>query len=395
MNRVNNKKRVLMALLAVVLSAAALLCGCESSRHYASVEKQALKYYQKKYGVKGVEIVDVNAAGDYGLFGYIGVKNRAYEMSDGFSVFWDDSEQVFADNAQAQAIRADFEREILQPLVGSFSYPYKTLPASLGRTGYESFDECVFTAYYDGDIRAFLREEKPAMDDFRIALQTEDREGCEREIEAFYEALSEYVNGYSLAYVMTDGLDALSGDDWYPDTHAQNVLASAELRYGEKIKWYRKIYFEAFEGVYVASVKANFDLQEGDLVFEQVGTCADLQELLDEGFFSLPVEAEENKNGGYSVHDQVHESHVVLDDPDAPLYQAKLSQRVLDALDSRGCLSLYVLDSREDGLPLMMYYTGSSNPYSVFQVSKPGKDTAVFCELNPQYYYYFGTHTSH
>ena len=85
----------------------------------------------------------------------------------------------------------------------------------------------------------------------------------------------------------------------------------------------------------------------------------------------------------------------MLDDPDAPLYQAKLSQRVLDALDSRGCLSLYVLDSREDGLPLMMYYTGSSNPYSVFQVSKPGKDTAVFCELNPQYYYYFGTHTSH
>ena len=42
--------------------------------------------------------------GDYGLLVYIGVKNRAYEMSDGFSVFWDDSEQVFADNAQAQDV---------------------------------------------------------------------------------------------------------------------------------------------------------------------------------------------------------------------------------------------------------------------------------------------------
>ena len=46
----------------------------------------------------------------------------------------------------------------------------------------------------------------------------------------------------------------------------------------------------------------------------------------------MPVDAEENKNGGYTVHDQRHESHVVLDDPEAPLYRAKLSQRVLDEL---------------------------------------------------------------
>ena len=109
----------------------------------------------------------------------------------------------------------------------------------------------------------------------------------------------------------------------------------------------------------------------------------------------MPVDAEENKNGGYTVHDQRHEFHVVLDDPNAPLYRAKLSQRVLDELDSRNCLSLYVLDNREDGLPLMIYYTGSTSPYSVFRVSEPGGDRAVFCELNPQYYYYFGTHTSY
>ena len=155
-------------------------------------------------------------------------------------------------------------------------------------------------------------------------------------------------------------------------------MASASLRYDDQIRWYRKIYVEAFADIKIASFKANFDLQEGDVVFEQVGTCADLQKLIDEGYYGMPVDAEENKNGGYSVHDQRHESHVVLDE-----------------LDSRNCLSLYVLDNREDGLPLMIYYTGSTSPYSVFRVSEPGGDRAVFCELNPQYYYYFGTHTSY
>ena len=395
MERGNGKKRAFAALLAVTLAAAAVLCGCQNDAHYEDVEKKALQYYQDKYGKKDVEIVDSLKAGNNGLFGYLDVKDRAYEMSDGFSVYWDDSAQTFADNAQAEAILADFDKEILQPLLASLSVPYKALPASLGRTGYESYDECVFTAYYGGEIRAYLQEEKPRIDGLRLALQSEDRDGCEREIEAFYEALDGYVTGFGSAYILSDGLDALSGKDWAPDTHAQNVTASAELRFGDEIRWYRKIYVEAFENVYVASVKANFDLEERDVVFEQAGTCADLQAMIDEGYYAMPVDAEENKNGGYMVHDQRHESHVVLDDPDAPLYRAKLSQRVLDALDSRDCLGLYVLDCREDGLPLMMYYTGSSSTYSVYRVSEPGADSAVYCELNPQYYYYFGTHVSY
>ena len=382
-------------LLALALAFSALLSGCMDRAHYDRVEKKALKYYQSKYGNKDVEIVDGYKAGNNGLFGYLGVKDRAYDMSDGSSVYWDDSLETFADNAQADQILADFEQEILQPLLAAFPLPYIATPAALNRTNYDSFDECVFTAYYDGDIRAFLAEEKPGLDGLQIALQTDDRETGERAVEAFYEALKPYVKGSNEVFLLTEGLDALSGDDWYPDTHAQNVLASASLRYDDQIRWYRKLYVEAFADIKIASVKANFDLQEGDVVFEQVGTCADLQKLIDEGYYGMPVDAEENKNGGYSVHDQRHESHVVLDDPDAPLYRAKLSQRVLDELDSRNCLSLYVLDNREDGLPLMIYYTGSTSPYSVFRVSEPGGDRAVFCELNPQYYYYFGTHTSY
>ena len=367
-------------LLALALAFSALLSGCMDRAHYDRVEKKALKYYQNKYSKKDVEIVDSYKAGNNGLFGYLGVEDRAYEMSDGSSVYWDDSLETFADNAQADQIRSDFEQEILQPLLAAFPVPYQATPAALNRTNYDSFDESVFTAYYDGDIRTYLAEERPRLDGLQIALQTEDRETGERAVEAFYEALKPYVKGSNEVFLLTEGLDALSGDDW---------------RYDDQIRWYRKLYVEAFADIKIASVKANFDLQEGDVVFEQVGTCADLQKLIDEGYYGMPVDAEENKNGGYSVHDQRHESHVVLDDPDAPLYRAKLSQRVLDELDSRNCLSLYVLDNREDGLPLMIYYTGSTSPYSVFRVSEPGGDRAVFCELNPQYYYYFGTHTSY
>ena len=358
-------------LLALALAFSALLSGCMDRAHYDRVEKKALKYYQNKYSKKDVEIVDSYKAGNNGLFGYLGVEDRAYEMSDGSSVYWDDSLETFADNAQADQIRSDFEQEILQPLLAAFPVPYQATPAALNRTNYDSFDESVFTAYYDGDIRTYLAEERPRLDGLQIALQTEDRETGERAVEAFYEALKPYVKGSNEVFLLTEGLDALSGDDWYPDTHAQNVLASASLRYDDQIRWYRKLYVEAFADIKIASVKANFDLQEGDVVFEQVGTCADLQKLIDEGYYGMPVDAEENKNGGYSVHDQRHESHVVLDDPDAPLYRAKLSQRVLDELDSRNCLSLYVLDNREDGLPLMIYYTGSTSPYSVFRVRRP------------------------
>ncbi|MBQ1476486.1 MAG: hypothetical protein IIZ21_04300, partial [Firmicutes bacterium] len=134
-------------LLALALAFSALLSGCMDRAHYDRVEKKALKYYQNKYSKKDVEIVDSYKAGNNGLFGYLGVEDRAYEMSDGSSVYWDDSLETFADNAQADQILADFEQEILQPLLAAFPVPYQATPAALNRTNYDSFDESVFTAY--------------------------------------------------------------------------------------------------------------------------------------------------------------------------------------------------------------------------------------------------------
>lgn len=56
-------------------------------------------------------------------------------------------------------------------------------------------------------------------------------------------------------------------------------MASASLRYDDQIRWYRKLYVEAFADIKIASVKANFDLQEGDVVGEPGGARAVFCEL--------------------------------------------------------------------------------------------------------------------
>ena len=129
------------------------------------------------------------------------------------------------------------------------------------------------------------------------------------------------------------------------------------------------------------------------MIFEEAGTCEELQQMLDAGYEAMPVDAEENKNGGYMVHDQRHEKRIVLDDPSLPYYRLKLSQRVLDELDSQNCISVYFLDLREGGLPLMMYYGPESNAtYSVYCVCRYREGRGEYSSLNPDYLYYFGTH---
>ena len=168
------------------------------------------------------------------------------------------------------------------------------------------------------------------------------------------------------------------------------VRAKASLNYDGEIRWYRQNFIEVAENIFVTSAEENFSFEEGDVRFEAAGTCADLKVMLDEAYYAMPVDAEENKNGGYLAHDQRHESRVELDDPDAPLYRVVFSQRVLDALDERGCIGAYWLDCREDGAPLMMY-TAKSGSYSVYQVCERGKDSTDYQEINPDYLYYFGT----
>ena len=95
-----NKK----GLLCVFLLALLLLSGC-TSLHYENVERRALKYYKEKYGLKDVDIKRSYKAGNNGMFGYTETEDRAYEMSDGYSVYWNNTQKYFADDRQAKEIK--------------------------------------------------------------------------------------------------------------------------------------------------------------------------------------------------------------------------------------------------------------------------------------------------
>ena len=378
-------------LLGVLVLLTLLLCGCEDSRHYKQVEANALKYYKQKYNLDDVEVKNVLAAGNAGLFGYTGVKDRAYEMSDGNSVYWNEANGTFADNAQEEEIQKAFAEEILDPLLAEFSLSLKTTSFSLNRTDFESYDECVFTAFYDGDIRSFLKTEDPKLCDLVLAVESEDRGKGEAEIVRFYDAMKEWVSGQSEAFILNSGLEDLTGD-WYPNEHDLNVSARALLNYNKEIGWYRQVYIEVFDGVFVTSNKKDFVLEEGDILFEEAGTCADVQELIDKNYYALQVDAPENKNGSYTVRDRRHEDHVILDDPSAPVYRLKMSQRVLDELDDRKELGVYILTRRESDLPLYVYY--GKNSYSVYRVCENNGERTEYEAVSLDDLYYFGTHRS-
>ena len=377
-----------------------LLGGCSDPKRAEEIKEKALIYYKNKYNVEDVTITGSNVAGNNGLFGYAGVKDRAFEMSDGHSIYWNDASETFADNAQAEKIQEDFVKYILEPLLSDIPFPKVMDPCSLNRTGFESYDESVYTEYYDGDIRNFMKIAKPQISGWTLAMETTDRENGERQIQNLYDALNEYVTGWGEVYILDNGLEEYSRTNQYSGTElniedrSRNVTARANLIFGENISWYRQAYIEIYDGIYVSSTKKDFAFEEGDLLLEKAGTCADLQQMLDHCYYAMPVDAEENKNGGYTSRDQRHEKRVVLDNPEAPLYRLKMSQRVLDALDSRDCIGVYILDERENNLPLMKYYgKDSTASISVYYVIwDPSKDIASFDELSPDYLYYFGTH---
>ena len=391
------KGRALKGIVLVLLAMSVFLAsGCASEKHYRAVEKKALEYYQDKYGLEDITVTDSYKAGNSGLFGYLDVEDRAYEMSDGNSVFWDEDNERFSDNAQADEINEAFRSQILEPLLSEFTVPLKTTEqVFLNRTAMDSFDECVFTDLYEGDIDSFLKKVKPQLWTFTVALETEDRERGEKEITDFYNSLGEYVKGWSYAYILDSGLDELTGEDWIVDDKELNVTASARYDFkNNEIKWYRQKYIEVYEGVYVTSHKSDFVFNEGDVIFEEAGTCAELQKMLDDAYYAMPVDAEENANGGYTKEDQRHESRVILDDTSLPYFKVILSQRVMDELDDRGEISVYFLYTRDDGKPLMKYYgKESSNPYSVFRVCKEPTGRGEYGSLSPDNIYYFGTHT--
>ena len=372
-------KKILLLLLCVFL-----LSSCSKERkYYEAVEKRALSWYEEKYSLKGVEIVSSFKAGNSGLFGYIGVDDRAYETSDGYYIYWDDSEEIFYDSRQAAKINEAFDEEVLLPLISQLDTEVNVSEHSLNRTGMESFDECVFRNLYDGDIFSFLEEEKPEL--YRCTVTLKEKEGFDHEgwTASLNESLEPYLSGYMAVCIVREDASVETERFWLRISDP-DIVSYADLYFSRGIRWFRQVYIQIAEGVYVCSDK-------GDFVLEEAGKAIELQQILDEAYYAMPVDAEENAKGGYMVHDQRHEKRVVLNDTDIPYYRLKLSERVIDALDSDQRLSVYFRNDREGNEGFYVHYGyGTTGHYELFSVAKPGEtehDT-----LHPDNLYYFGSY---
>lgn len=355
-----------------------LICGilfsltsCLNKR--ASVERQALSYYKKKYKLKNVEIVDSFKAGNSGLFGYAGVKDLAFEVSDGTFIYYEDSDNKFYDDRQAKQIAEDFASELLPFLLEDLHGNYRLSDYRINATGLDSFDKCVFHELYDGDIKGFFEKEQPALNDFDLTWEEEDLARQKDEVFGLYEKLDGYLDGYIDIRIVKKGSKYLEEENRnaYIDRDDEDLPARASLLFGNKVYWYEPNYIEVAEGVFVSSCEADFKLEEGDLILEEVTGEQSLQELLDAAYHALPVDAEENKDGSYHVHDQRHELRVVLDEEDLPYYRFVFSQRVLQKMDGKD-LSVGIRIEEGSRAFSMSYRPGDPRfAYNLYRICDP------------------------
>ena len=381
-------RSILAGIAAVAIPMALTGCG-KSAAHYKKVEKDAVRYYKEKYG-DTVTVENTIVAGNSGLFGYLGVKDRAYELSDGMKVYWNESGQYYADNRQAEEIATAIREEIMKPAIAELGAEAVVSEYSINRTGMESFDECVYKEFYDGNIRDYAKKESIRISDFSAAITAQD---FKEKTERFCKALESYS-------LKGGGEIGVAGEGWQEPMSLEicqtargnpNAAAYGQVTFGEKIRWLENVFVEAAPGVMVSSGIYDFVFEPGDVVLEEAGTGRDLQKKLDEAYYNLPVEAEENKNGGYTARDRAHESRVVLGDLESPIYQIRFSKRAQEKLDSNGKLSFYIMtDWPQEGY--LWYYTNTERyAFTLFRLAEPGEERGKSAYLAGVELVYAGT----
>ncbi|MBQ5444433.1 MAG: hypothetical protein IIU29_04525, partial [Erysipelotrichaceae bacterium] len=306
-----------------------LLSSCKDNGK--DMQKKAKAYYEKKYDLKDVTLSDPFKAGNSGLFGYIGVEDLAFEVSDGSFIYYDKEEDRFYDSKQAEQIEEDFETKLLPELLKEIRSPYVLKDSRIAATRYESFDECVFHEYYDGDIRDYLAKERPSISDFLLTVQAQD--DSKDQIASLYKKMASYFKGGAEVRVVKEGSSYLleENKEEYIGRDDEDLIAQASLYFNDRMYWHEPHYVEAMEGVMISSDMADFILEEGDIRLEEVKDGQSFQEILDASYYAMPVDAKENKDGSYTVRDQRHEERIVLDE-ELPYYRLVLSDRVKEKM---------------------------------------------------------------
>ena len=352
------------------------------------IAKKAKAYYEKKYDLKDATLSDPFKAGNSGLFGYIGVEDLAFEVSDGSFIYYDKEEDRFYDSKQAKQIEEDFETKLLPELMEEIRSPYVLKDSRIAATRYESFDECVFHEYYDGDIRDYLAKERPSIPDFLLTVQAQD--DSKDQIASLYEKMASYFKGGAEVRVVKEGSSYLleENKEEYIGRDDEDLIAQASLYFNDRMYWHEPHYIQAMEGVLISSDMADFVLQEGDIVLEEVKDSPSLQEILDEAYYALPVEAKENKGSSYTVRDQKHEEHIVLDDQDLPYYRMVFSDRVKEKIEKEMFPVYFKVDSSM--MSPMYYRYGGGKKYQL-HLAAENNGKADFMTLHKDDLFYFGT----
>ena len=152
----------------------------------------------------------------------------------------------------------------------------------------ESFDECVYREFYDGSIRDYAKKEQIRISDLSVAITAQD---FKEKTERFCKALE--------SYSMEGGGEiGVAGEGWQEPLSLEicqtargnpNAAAYGMVNFGEGVRWIENVFVEAAPGVVVSSGMYDVVLEPGDVVLEEAGTGQDLQQKLDEAYYSLPV----------------------------------------------------------------------------------------------------------
>ena len=353
--------RIVVSIVLTVGILSLLLTGCnnEDKNHHEEVMKNAEAYFENKYGEKAA-INDYYAVGNNGTFGWdmLFADDYVFEMSDGTKVYWDENGGYYADDKQADEITTAIREKIMAPALAKLGDEAVVSEYTFNRCDMDSFKGMVFRNYFDGDIFAFAKTENLEMRDFKAVISEEDFKG---KVERFIAAASPYFSkfGGQIAVASASYEGDLDLDTFCYHNVTGDPIARADGYFSldEGVHWIENVYVEVVPGLDVMWSHYDFVLQPGDVILEQAGTAADLQKMLDDAYYALPVDAERNIKEGHAVDtDQRNEGRKVLVDADASIYQIRYSDRVKEQINKYGYYFEFMMDGTIE-YPLWHYYT--------------------------------------
>lgn len=379
-------RRFLVSIVLTVGILSLLLTGCnsEDKKHHEEIMKNAEAYYESKYGEEAA-IDNYYAVGNNGTFGWdmVYADDYVFEMSDGTKVYWDEDGGYYADDKQADEIIAAIQENIMAPALAELGDDAVVSEYTINRCDLDTFKGIVFRNYFDGDIFAFSKMENLEMRDFLAVISEDDFKG---KVERFIAAAGPYFSNFggqiavaSASYEGELNLDTFCNHEVKGDPIAR---ADGYFSLDEGVHWIENVYVEVVPGLDVMWSYYDFVLQPGDVTLEQVGTAADLQRMLDDAYYALPVDAERN----------VKEGRKVLVDEDAPVYQIRYSDRVKEQINKYGYYFEFMMDGTIE-YPLWHYYTDDDHKrysHTMFCAVEPGESRGNIEDIKENDLLYFG-----